>query len=132
MQPKPSDISVVETFVAAFNSADLPAMANCLAEDLIADVTQSDGSTRQIRGRKAYMDLIEQLDIPTVQPRLIITQIAGVNAEQVMVMIEVRASRKGRKLHNFAAYLITVRDREMLRIWMVEALPAESDEFWSA
>ena len=106
-------------------------MANCLAEDLVAEVTQSDGSTRQTQGRETYMALIEKLDIPTVRPTLKITQIADVNAEQVLVMLEVRASRNGRQLHNFAAYLMTLRDHQIGRIWMVEALPAESEFFWS-
>lgn len=127
-----SNTEIVRSFIEAFNDGDLPAMAECLAEDLVADVTQSDGSTRQVNGRNAYMGLIEQLDIPTVRPKLSITQIAVINVEQVMLMIEVRASRKGRKLHNFAAYLITVQNQKMQQIWMVEALPAESDAFWSA
>ena len=85
-------------------------------------VTQSDGSTKQTNGRETYMALIGKLDIPTVRPTLTITQIADVNAEQVLVMIEVRASRKGRQLHNFAAYLMTLRNQQIARIWMVEGL----------
>lgn len=131
MPSSKSNSSTVTAFVEAFNAADLPAMANCLAEDLVAEVTQSDGSTRQTQGCEPYMALIEKLDIPTVRPTLKITQIADVNAEQVLVMLEVRASRKGRQLHNFAAYLMTLRDHQIGRIWMVEALPAESDNFWS-
>ena len=132
MKTQKTNISIVKAFVDAFNAADLSALADCLAEDLIADVTQRDGSTKTTKGRDTYVALIEQLDISTVHPKLTITQIAEVNTEQVMVMIEVRASRKGRQLHNFAAFLITVHNQKMQRIWMVEALPAESDEFWSA
>lgn len=128
----PSNIEIVRSFIEAFNAGNLPAMAESLAEDLLADVTQGDGSTRKVNGRDAYMTLIEQLDIPTVQPKLTISQIAEISAEQVMLMIEVRASRKGRKLHNFAAYLVTVKNQKMQQIWMVEALPAQSDAFWSA
>ena len=132
MATQRTNISVVEAFVGAFNAADLPAMAACLAEDLMAEVTQKDGSTRQAAGRDAYMALIERLNIPVVRPSLAITQIADVNADQVLVMVEVRAARKGRRLHNFSAFLMTVRNGQIERIWMVEALPAESDAFWSA
>jgi len=132
MSTQPDNAATVRAFVDAFNAADLPAMAACLADGLVAEVTQKDGSTRQVAGGDAYMKLIEQLDIATVQPILTIPQIADVNENQVLVMIEVRAERKGRKLHNFAAYLMTIRERKIERIWMVEALPAESDAFWSA
>ncbi|WP_422383851.1 nuclear transport factor 2 family protein [Roseibium album] len=131
MPTRQTNISIIRAFVDAFNAADLPAMASYLAQDLVADVTQSDGSTKQSNGRETFMGLLEKLDIPTVRPRLTITQVADVNAEQVMMMVEVRAARKGRELHNFAAYLMTLRDQRIERIWMVEALPAESEEFWS-
>lgn len=127
-----SNAHIIRTFIDAFNAADLEGMASCLAENLVAAVTQRDGSTTQVEGRDAYMTLIAQLDIGTVQPRLTITQIADVTEDQVLVMIEVKAARKGRRLHNFAAYLMIFRDLKIEKIWMVEALPEESDTFWSA
>jgi len=132
MSIKTSNTRVVGTFIDAFNAADLETMASCLAETLVAEVTQRDGSTTQVEGRDSYMNLIAQLDIGTVQPKLTITQIADVNDDKVLVMIEVKAVRKERRLHNFAAYLMTIRDLKIARIWMVEALPEESDTFWSA
>jgi len=47
-------------------------------------------------------------------------------------MVEIKAKRKGRELHNFAAFLMDIRDRRISKMRMVEALPAYSDEFWSA
>lgn len=132
MSVETSNIGVVRTFIDAFNAADHQVMASCLSDDLLADVTQKDGSTKQVKGRDAYMGLIAQLDIGTVHPKLTITQIADVNETQVLVMVEVQAARKGRKLHNFAAYLMTICGQQIGRIWMVEALPEESDTFWSA
>ncbi|MEL7529087.1 MAG: nuclear transport factor 2 family protein [Pseudomonadota bacterium] len=132
MSIKTSNTRVVRSFVDAFNAADHEGMASCLADALVAEVTQRDGSTKQVKGRDAYMGLIAQLDIGTVHPSLTITQIAEVNEDQVLVMIEVQAARKGRKLHNFAAYLMTICGQQIDRIWMVEALPEESDTFWSA
>ncbi|MEM8701298.1 MAG: nuclear transport factor 2 family protein [Pseudomonadota bacterium] len=132
MSQQSSNTRVVRSFIDAFNAADHEGMTSCLADELVAEVTQRDGSTKQIKGRDAYMGLIAQLDIGTVHPSLTITQIADVNEDQVLVMIEVRAVRKGRQLHNFAAYLMTIRKLQIDRIWMVEALPEESDTFWSA
>ena len=45
-------------------------------------------------------------------------------------MVEIRAERKQRSLHNFAAFLATVADDRITELWMVEALPAYSDQFW--
>mgnify|MGYP003598380111 CR=1 FL=1 len=39
--------------------------------------------------------------------------------------------RHGKDLHNFPAFLARVADRQIAELWMVEARPAYSDEFWS-
>ena len=39
--------------------------------------------------------------------------------------------RRGRTLHNHAAFLARVRQGRVTELWMVDALPADSDEFWS-
>ena len=41
------------------------------------------------------------------------------------------AERDGRRLRNFAAFLAELEGGRVRRLWMVEALPAYSDEFWS-
>ena len=46
-------------------------------------------------------------------------------------MVESRAERGGRDLHNFGAFLAEVCDGKVTRLWMVDALPAYSDEFWA-
>ncbi|MEM8580223.1 MAG: nuclear transport factor 2 family protein [Pseudomonadota bacterium] len=124
--------AVAKSFVEAFDTADRDRIAESLSVDLVAEVTQPDGSTAQIHGRDEYMASIDNLDIATVRPSIKATQIAPVSSDQVMVMVEVRAKRKGRRLHNFAAFLLSVSAGQITRIWMVEALPAESDAFWKA
>ena len=47
-------------------------------------------------------------------------------------MVVVHAERGGRSLHNFSGQLATVRDGLITELWMVDALPAESDRFWSS
>ncbi len=46
-------------------------------------------------------------------------------------MVEVRANRGGRSLHNFAAHLLRISDGRITELRMVEAKPAESDAFWA-
>ncbi len=54
-----------------------------------------------------------------------------VDPDRIMMMVEVRARRGDRSLHNFAAHLLRVKGDRITSIRMVEAKPAESDEFWS-
>jgi hypothetical protein len=72
------------------------------------------------------------MDLPSAQFRLTITQAVAPRPEMVIAMIEVNAARGGRTLHNHAAHCLFVRDGLVAEWWMVEALPAESDAFWSS
>ncbi len=124
--------TTVRRFIEAFDAADLENMAACLAENVVAAVTQRDASAIELHGRAAYMANIAALDIITVRPRVRITQIVRISQDQVLFMVDVRATRKGRKLHNHAAFLVTITNGQIQRIWMVEALPEESDTFWKS
>ncbi|MEM1057860.1 MAG: nuclear transport factor 2 family protein [Verrucomicrobiota bacterium] len=127
-----SPAAVIRRFIEACDEANREAMATCLAPDVVAGVTQPDASTAELTGRDAYLAAIDALDLPTVRPSIKAIQIVEVSADQAMAMIEIRAQRKGRTLHNFTGQLMTVTNGLIRRIWMVEALPAESDEFWKA
>ena len=48
-----------------------------------------------------------------------------------MTMVAIRATRRGLDLHNHAAFLTRVVDGRVAELWMIEAEPAYSDEFWS-
>lgn len=124
--------TTVRRFVEAFDAADLDTIAACLGENVVAGVTQRDASTIELRGRAAYMANIEALDIATVRPRVWITQIVKVSEDQILFMVEGRITRKGRTLHNHAAYLMTINNGQIQRVWMVEALPEQSDTFWKS
>ena len=54
-----------------------------------------------------------------------------VGDDQALVMTEVRARRGDRTLQNFAAHLLRVADGKIVEMYMVDAKPAESDEFWA-
>jgi hypothetical protein len=46
-------------------------------------------------------------------------------------MVEIRADQAGKRLHNFAAFLARAPAGAIAELWMVEARPAYSDEFWT-
>ena len=130
--PNPSAEATVSGFIEAFGRADYKTMAALLAPDVESYVTTPDGGVKRLDGRDAYMRNIEAFDYARVRPSADITQILTVKPGQVMVMVEIKAERKGRKLHNFAAFLMDVQEGQISAMRMVEALPAYSDEFWNA
>ena len=72
------------------------------------------------------------MDLPSAEFRVDVTQAVAVRPDLAMVMVEINAARGGRTLHNHPAHLFFLRDGLVAEWWMVEALPAESDAFWSA
>lgn len=124
--------AIAKRFLAAFSVADFAAMRELLAEDLVAGITNSDGGIDEIRGRDEYLARIEAMDLPAVSFRVEPTQApVEVGEDLVLVMVEVRAERDGRSLHNFAAHLLRVAGGRITEWQMVEAKPAESDAFWA-
>jgi ketosteroid isomerase-like protein len=125
-------VGVVERFLAAFDAGDLAAMRGCLADDAVAYVTGPDGAPLPVAGADGYVAAIEAMDLPSARYSVTRTQApVPVDDDLVLVMVEVRAHRDGRDLHNFAAHLARVVDGRITRLWMVEAKPAESDAFWT-
>lgn len=121
---------IVTDFIEAFGRGDYDRMGSLLAEDTRSYVTNAGGSVTLVEGRDAYMNAIESVDYKAVGPSIAITQILTVKPGQVMAMVEIKAERKGRVLHNFAAFLMDVAGGKIRALRMVEALPAYSDEFW--
>jgi ketosteroid isomerase-like protein len=122
----------VRALLDAFNAADFERMRSLLADDLRAFVTNSGGGLDQVSGASEYLERIAAMDLPSARFNVSTTQLVSVRPDLVMVMVEVRAARAGRTLHNHAAHLMFIRDGKVAEWWMVEALPAESDAFWSA
>jgi ketosteroid isomerase-like protein len=114
----------------AYGAGDLDGFRALLAEDLTAYVTNADAGVDELRGRDEYMSRLP--DLHAAGGRLRITQVLPVDDERVLTMVEIRADRGGQELHNFAAFLAEVGDDgRVTRLWMVDALPAYSDEFWA-
>lgn len=116
-------------FFEAYGNGDLATVRSATADELVAYVTNADGGVDVVEGRERYIERLP--DLRSAAGQLAITQIVEIAAQQVLTMVEIRASRKGRDLHNFAAFLARVRDGQVTQLWMVEAQPAHSDEFWA-
>lgn len=104
-------------------------MQSTVAEDITASVTNAEGGVDLVPGRGSYLQRLLALKAPLSAS---VTQSVNVSRGHALVMVEIRAQRKQKRLHNFAAFLATVRDDQIFEfeLWMVEALPAYSDEFW--
>lgn len=113
----------------SYGSGDLGTMRSCMADDMIGWITNAEGGVDRTDGADAYMARLPDLSEAKLQTR--ITQVLGIDDERVMTMIAIRASRKGKDLENYAAFLARVSDGLVAELWMVEAQPAYSDEFWS-
>jgi ketosteroid isomerase-like protein len=123
---------IADDLLKAFSAADIEAMRSMLAEDLVAFITNAEGGLDRIEGREEYLSRIEAMDLPSARFSVELTQApVPVDSDEVLVMVEVRAQRGGRTLHNFAAHLLRVAGGRVTEWRMVEAKPADSDEFWS-
>jgi len=125
--------STAEGFIAAFSAADFDRMRELLAPDLVAWVTGPDGEMARVEGREEYLARIEAMDLPAARFGVELTQApVEVGPDRVLLMVEVRAERGGRTLHNFAGHLLRMDGERIAEWWMVDAKPAESDAFWAS
>jgi ketosteroid isomerase-like protein len=113
----------------AYGQGDLDGFRAMLADDLVAYVTNAAAGVDELRGVEAYMSRLP--DLHAAGGHLRTTQVLPVDGVRVLTMVEIRAERDGRQLHNLAAFLAEVGDGKVTRLWMVDALPAYSDVFWS-
>jgi ketosteroid isomerase-like protein len=124
--------AVVERFLSAFNAADLAGMRSVLDDELVAYTTNATGGETRVDGADNYVGAISAMDLPAADFTVAMTQQPVlVDNDRVLIMVEVRARRGTRRLHNFAAHLVQVREGRITQMRMVEAKPADSDAFWS-
>jgi hypothetical protein len=117
------------SMIAAYVAGDLTIMAAALADSLVAYVTNADGGVDEVRGASEYMARVPGGD---AEYSATVTQVVSPSPSQVLAMVEIEAERKGRTLHNHAGFLARFDgDGRIDELWMVDALPAYSDEFWS-
>ena len=104
-------------------------MRSALAPGLTVYVTDADGGVDRVDGREGYLQGLMALDAPELSVR--VTQTVTVAPDSTLTMVEIRAERLlGKTLHNFSAFLARIENEQIVELWMVEALPAYSAEFW--
>ena len=121
--------SVARRLFESYAAGDIDAVRACLADDLVGWITNRDGGLDRTDGADAYLSRLPDLREAELEAR--ITQVLGVDDERAMTMVAIRATRRGLDLRNHAAFLARVVDGRVAELWMVEAQPAYSDEFWS-
>ena len=121
--------ALARSFFEAYGRGDADAVRAALAGDLVAYVTTADGGADRVEGRDAYLARLP--DLRAAGGALDVTQVLEVDAEHVLAMVEIRASRGEARLHNHAAFLARIEAGGITRLWMVEAQPAHSHEFWA-
>jgi ketosteroid isomerase-like protein len=119
----------IRSFVDAYVSCDFEAMRSLVSADVVAYVTSADGGVFQVLGRDAYLAAMP--DLTGVRIEMTVTQSVAVSDDQALAMVEIRADREARTLHNFATFLVRAREGRLVEVWMVEAEPAYSAEFWA-
>jgi ketosteroid isomerase-like protein len=120
---------IVRRFVEAYSAGDRAGMESVLSASLVAYITNAEAGVDRVDGAGAYVARLP--DLRGAELSLRVTQSVAVAADRELTMVEVRARRLDRDLHNFAAFLSRVRDGRIEELWMVDALPADSAEFWS-
>jgi ketosteroid isomerase-like protein len=124
----PAEVS--RTFFQAYADGDRARAASLLAENVVAYVTNADAGVDTVRSRDDYMARVP--DLQEAGGSATVTQVVEVDDERAMTMVEIKVpDRKGKSLHNHAAFLARVAGGQITQLWMVEALPAYSDEFWA-
>jgi hypothetical protein len=123
----------VRRFVAAMTSSDMATVRASFDTRVRAFITNAGGGTDLVEGSEALGQRFPDFAAMADSFDATVTQVHEIDDRTVLFMVEIRAQRLGRSLHNFAAILIRLSDEgKMIEYRMVEALPSESDRFWSA
>lgn len=130
VEPVLSLAAVIDRFLGAFEQGDLAGLRSMLHDDFVGRVTTADGGTEELTADQ-YVAAIAAMDVPTADLRLAVPDLTPVGDDAVLVMVEVRAARKGRTLHNYSGQLARIRDGRIIELTMVDALPSRSDLFWA-
>lgn len=123
--------SIARELIEAFCAVDTERMRALLADELRAYITNRDGGVDEV-GADEYVERVQAMDLPSANYDLTVTQVVSPRPDMAIVMVEVNAARGGRTLHNHAAHCLFTQDGRVTEWWMVEALPAASDAFWSS
>ena len=121
--------TLLASMLDGYIARDAGAMGAVLAEDVRVWVTNAEGGVDPLQGRELVIGALLSLEAPVFH--IEVTQMVRVSDVQALAMVEIRAERNGKSLHNFSSFLARTEADRIAELWMVEALPAYSAEFWS-
>lgn len=122
---------LIALLVKSIEQEDYPTLRKLYADDVENYVTDKDGGTVFVKGCESYIAAIKRMNFSSVRPSISITQINVLSDDQALFMVEVKAQKPNKSLHNFAAYLVKFGNNQIKSTAMVEASPAYSDSFWN-
>ena len=121
--------AILSSLLDAYAARDADAMRAVLPMTCGCGSPTPRGECDPLEGSDLFVASLLSLEAPVFDVGM--TQLVRVSDDQALTMLEVRAERNGRSLHNFTSFLGRVHDDRIAELWMVEALPAYSAEFWS-
>jgi len=126
-------LAVVNRFLEAFNRADFDTLRGLLDDSLVAFVTTDDGAQATVDGPDAYVGSLHDmlLKAPTEYSVTFTQNPTLVDHDRVLAMLEIRAERGGKTLHNYSAQLFRFDGPRISEIRMTDAKPDESARFWA-
>lgn len=126
----PADLALIaRRLFDAYGEGDVATVRSLLADDMVAWITNADADVDRVDGADGFMARLP--DTTDAQLQTMVTQVVQVDDAQVLTGVAIEARRGDRTLHNFAGFLTRIADGRVQELWMVEAQPAYSDEFWS-
>jgi hypothetical protein len=128
-----SPAAFVLHFVRAMECSDMATVRASFDPHVRAYITNAEGGTDLVEGSEALGQRFPDFGAMADSFHATVTQLHEIDDRTVLFMVEIRAERLGRSLHNFAGILVRLSAAgKMAEYRMVEALPAESERFWSA
>jgi hypothetical protein len=113
-------------------SSDMETIAASFDPEVRAYVTNAQGGTDLVVGSEDLQERFPDFGAMADEFRATVTQVHEIDQQTVLFMVEIHAKRNGRSLHNFAGIFVRLSESgRMVEYRMVEALPEESDRFWS-
>ena len=117
-------------FFDAYGRGDFDAVRGALDHDLVSYVTNAEGGADVVeRPRRHTWSGCPTCTPPAGASRS--RQVLGVDDERVLAMVEIRAERDGRALHNHAGFLLGFSDAGIRPSGWSTRCPEYSAEFWS-
>ncbi len=127
---KKSNLETVEFLIQKYGDLDFEGLRPVLSKNIISHITNKNGGTDIEYGPDNLIRRQEALKYQGVDLNLTILQSVPINPHQVMTLVHVQAKLNDTHFENYAGFLFTLENSLITEMWMVEAKPEGSDNFW--